>query len=406
MSIYLPTFENNALKSGKPTNYFTLIRIIILLTPIFVSLFWSITLMGDKSKWSKPRQFLSWFMLLTAVIFSAHFLYFAPLPNLYRLVDVPLQWLGLTIFPLYHIYFRLLTVDEEFSLKTHAKYLVIPALVALGYGIAVRFAPADQYSAWLFNNTNGYTYRSVRFLILMRTAIRITFFVSLILSLIGNDWLIRKYGEHAEQFYSDIQEAKQTNAKNINYTIMIMGIACMGILSIGRGLLGQMDWLIYLGWTMFAVLLFMIGNSGMRQKMINPTIVPEYNEDVSIQPIEISNKEQEEFLRTIVDQFTHHKIYLNSNLNIADVVKRVGTNRSYVSLIINQHSNQNFCAFVNDFRIKELKRVMSENLECTNEDFAHRCGFGSVNSLKRAIFTRTGMSFKDFKQQTLCTSIQ
>ena len=155
---------------------------------------------------------------------------------------------------------------------------------------------------------------------------------------------------------SDILDAKHTIAKNINYTIMAMGIASIGISSIGRGLLGQLDWLIYPGWTIFAVLLFMIGSSGMKQKMINPDLIVENEEDIPIQPYEISNKEQEAFLSAIVDQFTNLKIHLNIDLNIADVVKRVGTNRSYVSLIINQQSNHNFCSFVNDFRIEELKR--------------------------------------------------
>ena len=60
----------------------------------------------------------------------------------YRLVDVLLQWFGLTIFPLYYIYFRLLTVDDHFSLKTHSKYLIVPAFFALIYGFGVLLNPA------------------------------------------------------------------------------------------------------------------------------------------------------------------------------------------------------------------------------------------------------------------------
>jgi len=383
-----------------------MVRIIFLLAPIFVSLFWSITLNGDRKKYSTPRRFLSWFMLLTGVIFTAHFLYFAPFPNLYRFADVPLQWLGLTIFPLYHIYFRLLTVDDHFSLKTHTKYLIVPAVVALIYGLGVFFTPAGEYQAWLFNTTNAFASPSVRFLTVMRTVIQFTFLITLILSLIGNDWLIRKYGDHAENFYSDIVDAKPTNAKKINYVIVAMGISSFVIFSAGRHLLVQTDWLIDLGWTLFTVLLFMMGNSGIRQKMINPTVDPAHRVESLVLSYETSQKEQELFISKILDQFANQKIYLNSKLNITDVVKAVGTNRGYISFIINQQSNKNFCSFVNDFRIEELKRVMHENLEDTNEDIAHRCGFGSVNSLKRAISARTGMSFKDFKQQILSVNLQ
>ncbi len=376
-----------------------MVRIIFLLAPIFVSLFWSITLNSGPKKCSTPRRFLSWFMLLTGVIFTAHFLYFAPLPNLYRFVDVPLQWLSLSIFPLYYIYFRLLTVDDHFSLKTHSKYLIIPALVALIYGLGVLFTPADEYKAWLFNQPYPQASAAGKYLSFMRNVMQIGYIITLVVSLAGNYLLIHKFGHKAEQFYSDLRDAKLTNVKQLIYSILAMGILSGVITLIGRTFIMQANGLVYSAWTLFAVLLFMMGNSGIRQKLINPSVDPANIEEGSVLPFEISGKEQEEFMNKIIAVFVNHKIYLNSNLNIADVVKIVGTNRGYVSLIINQHSNQNFCSFVNDFRLEELKRLIPEKPDATTEDFSHRSGFGSVNSLKRAISARTGMSFKDFKQQ-------
>jgi len=55
------------------------------------------------------------------------------------------------------------------------------------------------------------------------------------------------------------------------------------------------------------------------------------------------------------------------------------------------------CSFVNGFRIDELKRVYAENPQYTNESLAQSCGFGSVNSMKRTIEAKTGMSISDFK---------
>ena len=53
-----------------------MIRIICLLFPVFVSIYWAIALRGDKKKVGNLRIFLSLFMMLTGVIFTSHFLYF------------------------------------------------------------------------------------------------------------------------------------------------------------------------------------------------------------------------------------------------------------------------------------------------------------------------------------------
>jgi len=103
-------------------------------------------------------------------------------------------------------------------------------------------------------------------------------------------------------------------------------------------------------------------------------------------------------LHKILVQFNEKKLHLNSQLNIMDIVKAVGTNRSYISGIINSRYNQNFCSFVNGYRIEELEKAIVENPDSTNESLAETCGFGSVNTLKRAISSKTGMSLTEWKK--------
>ena len=108
-----------------------MIRVIFLLSPVFISLFWAITLAGDKTNHSVPRGYLAKFMLFPFFCFAVHFMYFAPLPKLFPYFDVPLQLVGSLIFPIFYIYFRLLTVDDKFSIKVHKKYLIIPTLIPI-----------------------------------------------------------------------------------------------------------------------------------------------------------------------------------------------------------------------------------------------------------------------------------
>lgn len=376
-----------------------MIRIIFLLAPVFVSLFWAVTLMGDKKKYSAPRLFLAKYMILSAIIFTSHFLYFAPLPNIYIYFDIPLQFIGICAFPLYHVYFRLLTVDEKFTLKAHGKYLLIPIAIAMIYSIGVLFAPADEYKAWLFNKTVDVTSGAIRFLGIMRSVLHIVFAGTIVLSLAGNYWLITKYGHKAEQFYSDIRDAKQKNAKMLIYSILAMGLLSLVFRLIGREFLLPKDFFIYSGWSMFTVMLYLMGNSGLQQKTLNPYFEPAGITKKEYLPLKTTVKEWEKLQALILEEFVVNKIYLNSDLNIVDIVKKVGTNRTYLSAFINQQYNQNFCSFVNDYRIKEVQKVMLENPECTSQYLADHCGFGSVNSMKRAVYARSAISLSELKNQ-------
>jgi AraC-like DNA-binding protein len=144
----------------------------------------------------------------------------------------------------------------------------------------------------------------------------------------------------------------------------------------------------------------MMGNLGARQKVINPD-VEQVNNDEPVQLIIPSAGEQDILINKILSEFRDNKLYLNSELTIHDVAKVVGSNRTYLSGIINQKFNQNFCAFVNGFRVKELEQVLSENPDYVLDQYVVLCGFGSVNSMKRSVAANTGMSFHDFRSAIL-----
>jgi hypothetical protein len=60
-----------------------MIRIVILLAPVFMSLFWAVTLLSDYKGHHVSRRYLSAFMLVPALLLFCQFLYFAPFPDWY-----------------------------------------------------------------------------------------------------------------------------------------------------------------------------------------------------------------------------------------------------------------------------------------------------------------------------------
>ena len=86
------------------------------------------------------------------------------------------------------------------------------------------------------------------------------------------------------------------------------------------------------------------------------------------------------------------KPYLNPDFQLTDLRKVLPLNRTYLSQLINAEYGGNFYKWVNDLRIKEAKRLLTEQPELKIQDIAERCGFSSRRAFTR-IFTRdTGTS--------------
>lgn len=376
-----------------------LLRVFFLLSPVFVSLFWSIELRMVKIDGGVPQRFLAKFMIISGTLFFCQFLYFAPLEILFPYAEIPLAFLGLTIFPLYHIYFRILTVDKEFSFKAHARYLVVPVVIVSIYSVGIIFTDKMEFNNFLFNHTPGPWSGNVKFLKMMRGIIIATFMVELILTIIGNQLLLRKGENKAAHYYSDINDAENNYAKAINKTMIATAIVSMFFNSVGRSLLLSQNLMLYLGGLTFSVAIYIIGKQGIRAKLSCPGFDTENPDQKPGNWEKISLISGDKLLQRILFEFEQNKIYLNPELNIMDLSKKIGTNRSYLSLIINQKYNQNFCTFVNGFRIQELEKRMIENTDCSTVKLSESCGFGSTKTLKRAVLVKTGLSFPDFRKQ-------
>ena len=144
---------------------------------------------------------------------------------------------------------------------------------------------------------------------------------------------------------------------------------------------------------------YLIGYMGFKQKPINPSFEVELDDPI-VQVFGVQlNAAQKEIHDKLLVEFQNKKLYLNNDLNIMEVVQLVGSNRSYISSIINQQYNQNFCAFVNSYRINELERIILEDHFVVNEILAEKSGFGSVKSMQRAVNSSTGLTIADWKKK-------
>ena len=88
--------------------------------------------------------------------------------------------------------------------------------------------------------------------------------------------------------------------------------------------------------------------------------------------------------------------YLDPGLKMDDIVSAIGSNRTYVSKAINSVA-ANFNALVNEYRVKEAVRLISNKSQSSLEEISINCGFNSRKSFNEAFKAFTGLSPAEFR---------
>jgi len=86
------------------------------------------------------------------------------------------------------------------------------------------------------------------------------------------------------------------------------------------------------------------------------------------------------------------KVYLDSEIKLKDLAKRMDISAHHVSQIINQHFKLSFYDFINNYRTSEAKNIIKNNPEFTMIKVAYESGFNNKTSFVNA--------FKKFEKVT------
>lgn len=111
------------------------------------------------------------------------------------------------------------------------------------------------------------------------------------------------------------------------------------------------------------------------------------------------NQKDKDILNNLVVALTNKKIYLNKELNINDMAKQLGTNRSVLSKIINVYFNKNFPALLNEYRINEAIILLTDNKtrNYKMEAIGEMCGYNNRQVFHAAFKRETGVTPNDFR---------
>ncbi len=354
-------------------------------TPMYVTFFWSITLLLSKNNIAK--FYLGVFMTAAFFVYLSHAIYFKEEKQVYLYVDSLYVMSSLLVYPLYYNYIRILSVDTHFNKRN--LILFVPGIVIGGITLLIYLLMSPAERAIYVNDFLYHTLQITEKTTLLQAQIavyylsRIVFAVQVVYFLIKGAALIRKYNKRIENFYSNVEGKSIIWVKLLLVSFVITSVMSIIFNMLGKYYFVSNHLMLLIPSVIFSSLLFIIGLEGyMQNHSVRDLILDERSENTLE---EMTPADNQELINRLEILFKTEKIYRNPELRIIDVSFRLNTNRTYISKIINQQFGCSFSDFVGKYRVEEAKELLhSQSAEkYTLEYISEKVGFGSLHSFIR-----------------------
>lgn len=115
----------------------------------------------------------------------------------------------------------------------------------------------------------------------------------------------------------------------------------------------------------------------------------------------VAPESEEQLRQNLMDQIStlieEKELYRRKDLRITDLATELATNKTYVSLLLNNMSGESFTSMITRYRVRYAQRLMKEHPDMLLEDVASESGFSSYITFYRNFKTVTGKTPQEWK---------
>jgi len=122
------------------------------------------------------------------------------------------------------------------------------------------------------------------------------------------------------------------------------------------------------------------------------------------QVVNLNDLKGNELKLKLENYFIEKQPYLQPDLKLTDVCAQIGSNRTYVSNLINVNYGMNFSQFVNHYRLKEAEELLRKFPTRNLEQVAVEAGFGHISSFSRACKMVKKISLGEFRKNAVLSN--
>jgi AraC-like DNA-binding protein len=352
---------------------------------ITLAFFLEFLLLSKPNKSSADKILAIWLLVIGIHLF----LFYLRFDEKYSLIPF---LTGLDIpFPLLHgpfLYLYVAVITNQQPKFTSLKYLhFIPFLVSLSIISPFLLLPIDLKEQTFKNEGQGYE----KFMLIHLITILLSGFIYFSWSLV----LLRNHRRKIGNYFSN---KEKINLNWLRYLIYSIGTIWLVV--------AFLDELFIFGSVVVFVLL--IGFVGIKQTQIfssrmGSIVRDNDKENSGNQQNEKTNKYgnsgvtdelSERIYNDLISIMNDKAIYKDNNISLISLAGMLKTRPNYLSQIINEKTGNNFYNFINNWRIKEFKRLIAlpENSKEKILSIAFDCGFNSKSSFHKYFKQATGQT--------------
>ena len=339
--------------------------------PLMVCLVWTVNGLLRLRRSNPAQQVLLVFGIVSTVLYLCHYLHFngEKLPfmeSLYFLCT-------LSVYPLYNCYVYRLTSRSR-----------MPA-----WKIALWLLPAAFMFGWsFFRDRQGAFDLAVKLLVpLVAVAASIPAAIRLV-----------RFRKNVNNYYSS-PEGKTLDPVFLLLILQLMATLATSVVNfIGRDTF-MSNSLLWVPSLLFSVLLFGIFYVGENtafpseevQEAVNEPAVSPVLEEPSA-PHGMTEEQQALIMSRIEEQMTRNEIFRTKGLTVSDLAEAVGSNRTYVSVCINQVAGCTFSDYINKARVRYVQELIRQGGDRQLNEMAEMAGFNERTAFYRSFKKVTGVS--------------
>ena len=118
-------------------------------------------------------------------------------------------------------------------------------------------------------------------------------------------------------------------------------------------------------------------------------------------PIQGLSEQETQAIKTKIEKLlTEKKCYMNPQLTVNDLANELGVSKRVISHTINATMADNFYDLINEYRIKEAQRILTENKDSkfTVLEVLYEVGYNSKSSFNTQFKKKTGMTPSEYRR--------
>jgi AraC-like DNA-binding protein len=200
----------------------------------------------------------------------------------------------------------------------------------------------------------------------------------------------RKVVKEVDDYYADDVMAFVRWLYKSSYGVVALGISCT-VMAFAP--LWAVSLYMSLGIVMFVYVYISFQNYMMYYGEVSRMINEASENDVQVAGMQMDRKSV--ITDVIEERLRRWKAdgrYRSCGITIESLASEIGTNRAYLSAVINRDGRHTFREWVTSLRIEDAKRMLADQQSMTVADVADRCGFSSDSYFVRLFSASVGMT--------------